>query len=205
MVAPGDDFPARQEHRPGRAAAVSSHPAQAAGALLEDRRASLALRSFAAGVFGIAFLWPSISDIAVIRLFAAYAFVDGVLALASGGWGASYRLGWPLLIGGCVGLVGAGAVYLSPAISLPMLIDVATLWAIGIGLAFTAAAATLRESDGDQLFLLSAIASLVFGRALLSQIPIDTIVLSAWLGLYTLTMAVLLLKLTLKHYRLMLL
>lgn len=205
MVAPEGDFPVRPEHPSGRAFFASSQPALTAATLLGEWRSSLALRSVAAMVFGFAFLWPAISDATLIRLFAAYAFVDGILALAPGGWGLSYRLGWPLLIGGCIDLVGAGAAYLWPGMTLPALLDITAVWAIASAFAFTLAYAALRDADDDQRLLLGGIAALLFGRALLSQIPIDVIVLSAWMGLYALTMSVLFLKLTLKHYRLPLL
>jgi len=205
MVAPEDDFPVRPEPRGGLALALFSQPAQSATELLQDRRSSLPLRAAAAFFFGIAFFWPEIDDAAVIRLFAAYAFVDGVLALSPGGWGLSYRLGWPLLIGGCIGLIGFGTAYLWPGMTLPLLSDVVAVWAIASAFAFALAYVALRAADDDQLFLLCAIASLIFGRALLSQLAVDAVVLSAWLGLYAMTMAVLFLKLTLRHYRLMLL
>ena len=56
-----------------------------ATALLDERRLSFALRSGAGILFAIAFLWPAMGDAALIRLFAAYAFVDGILVLSAGG------------------------------------------------------------------------------------------------------------------------
>jgi hypothetical protein len=52
--------------------------------LLHERRSSLALRSGAAALFAIACFWPTVTDAMLIKLFAAYAFVDGVLTLSSG-------------------------------------------------------------------------------------------------------------------------
>ena len=186
-----------------RALLGSSEPALSADALLRDWRSSLAFRALAAMVFGFAFLWPALPEAMVVRLFAGYALVDGILTLTTGGWAPSYRLGWPLLIGGCIDIVGAGAVYLllPSGMPLPLLANIAMIWAIASGVALTLASATLRHSDTDHLFLAGGIASLVFGRALLSQLATDPIVLSTWMGLYALTMAVLFLKLTLKHYR----
>ena len=154
----------------------------------------------AAFLFGTAFLWPGVTDAATIRIFAAYAFVDGILALAPGGWGMAFRLGWPLLIGGVIDLGGSVIAYVWPDMSLSALGGVAAGWAIASSFAFAAAYTTLHRSDRGQLFLLCAIASMVLGRALLSSIPLDAIVLSTWLGLYAMTVWVLLLKLTLKQY-----
>lgn len=207
MVAPEENYPARARQRSGPPFAVFASPPVAAGDLLRDRRVSLALRSLAALVFGLAFLWPHLPEAMLVRLFAAYAFADGMLALAPGGWAPPHRLGWPLLIGGCIDLAAGGAVYASLWSGMPpnVLGAIATVWAIAASAAFTLAYFALREWDRDQLFLLGGIASLLFGRALLSQLATDPVVLSAWLGFYALTMAVLFLKLTLKHYRVLLL
>jgi uncharacterized membrane protein HdeD (DUF308 family) len=200
MVAPDDDFPARPTHRRDRVIALLARPMQPGAELLQDHRMSLALRTLAAFLFGAAFLWPGVNDIATIRLFAAYTFVDGVLALSPGGWGWPFRLGWPLLIGGVINLAGSGITYVWPDMSLLALGDVAAGWAIASSFGFLAAYAALHRSDRTQLFLLCAIASMILGRGLLSSVPLDAIILSTWLGLYAMTVWVLLLKMTLRQY-----
>lgn len=200
MVAPDDDYPARPPHRLDRMLAFFHQPIQPAAELMQDRRLSLALRSLAAFLFGTAFLWPDISDAATIRLFAAYTFVDGILALAPGGWGTAFRLGWPLLIGGVVDLAGSGMAYIWPDMTLPALGEIAAGWAIANAFTFLAAYTTLHRFDRGQMFLLCAIASMILGRALLSDIPLDVMILSTWLGIYAMTIWALLLKLTLKQY-----
>jgi uncharacterized membrane protein HdeD (DUF308 family) len=204
MVAPENDYPARPVRRPNRVLAFFARPMQPASELLQDHRLSLALRAAAAFLFGTAFLWPGVTDGATIRIFAAYAFIDGILALAPGGWGTAFRLGWPLLIGGVVNLAGSGMAYIWPELTLPALGEIAAGWAIASSFAFLAAYTTLRRSDRNQLFLLCAIAAMILGRALLSHVPLDSIVLSTWLGIYAMTMWVLLLKLTLRQYSAML-
>ena len=207
MVAPQQDFPIWPGRRGVRALLGLAEPAQGARTLLYDRRAALAFRAAAALVFGLAFLWPDLHETMVPRLFAGYVLADGILALLPGGWGTLQRLGWPLLIGGCIDIAAAFAVYLALPSGMTMLLlgSIAMVWVIASGTAFTVACATLRQSDTEHLFLAAGIASLLLGRALLSQLATDSVVLSTWLGLYALTMAVLFLKLALKHYRLMLL
>jgi uncharacterized membrane protein HdeD (DUF308 family) len=200
MVAPEDDYPARPAHRLDRVLAFFHQPLQPAAELMRDLRLSLALRTAAAFLFGTAFLWPNLSGGATIRLFAAYTFVDGILALSPGGWGAAFRLGWPLLVGGVIDLAGSGVAYVWPEMTLPALSDITAGWAIASAFAFLVASATLHRSDRGQLFLLCAIASMILGRALLSPVTLDAIVLSTWLGIYAMTIWVLLLKLTLKQY-----
>lgn len=205
MVAPDDDFPARPSSRGGRVLVLLSQPAQPAADLLQDLRASLVLRMAAAFVFALGFLWPGISDAVVVRLFAAYAFVDGVLALAPGGWAPPFRLGWPLLIGGCIDLIASGIAFAWPEIAIPDLADLVAAWAVASSFAFAAACATLWRSEREELFLLCGIASLILGRALLSQLASEAIILSTWIGIYAMTISILLLKLALKNYRAMLL
>jgi uncharacterized membrane protein HdeD (DUF308 family) len=203
MLQPEDER-RRRLHDPANRTGVRFSPAPSAAALLGERRISLALRSGAALLFGLAFLWPTLSEAMLFRLFAAYAIADGILALAPGGW--AHRRVWPLLIGGCIDIAAAAAVYGWPGMTLTGLTNLAAIWAVAIAASFAAACWTLREADDEYLLLLSGIASLIFGRALMSQLAGgDVVVLSAWTGLYALTMAVLFLKLTLKHYRLMLL
>ena len=175
---------------------------QDAISLLHERRSPLALRSGAAVLFAIACFWPTITDAMLIKLFAAYAFVDGILTLSSGGWRLSCRSVWPLLIGGCVDLSAAVAAYAWSGATLLDLVNLMTIWAIALGTTFTIACATLRQADSDYLLLLSGIASGLFARALLSYTAADIVVISTWTGLYGLTLGILHLKLALQRYQL---
>ncbi len=174
-----------------------------AAEILSDRRHSFGLRSAAALLFAIGFLWPDLPQPALVRLLAAYAFIDGILALSPGGWRLPRGMAWPLLIGGCIDLVGAALVYAWPDLTPDMLASAITVWAVASGVALTLACIALRDGDTDHLLLLGGIASLVFGRSLMSQLANDTIILSTWIGLYALTMGVITLKLTLRHSRLL--
>jgi len=172
--------------------------------ILSDRRQSFGLRSAAALLFAIGFLWPDLPREMLIRLLAGYAFVDGILALAPGGWRLPRAVAWPLLIGGCIDLVAAALVCAWPDLTPDALASAIAVWALASGVALTFACIALRDGDTDHLLLLGGIASLVFGRALMSQLANDVIVLSTWIGLYALTMGVITLKLTLRHSRLLL-
>src|SRR4051795_10560258 len=104
--------------------------AEVSNPLLQEYRSSLALRSGAAVLFGIACLWPTITDTMLIKLFAAYAFVDGILTLSSGGWALANRSVWPLLAGGCVDLAAAVAAYAWSGTTLLDLVNLMTIWAV---------------------------------------------------------------------------
>lgn len=170
--------------------------------LLQEHRSSLALRSGAAVLFAIACLWPTITDAALIKLFAAYAFVNAVLALSSGGWVSSRHAVWPILLGGCVDLVAAVTAYAWPGMTLVDLVNLLTVWTVALAITFVIGSVTLRKVDQDYLLLLCAIASGLFARALLTCTGADTVVVSTWMGLYGLTLGILLLKLTLQQYQL---
>jgi uncharacterized membrane protein HdeD (DUF308 family) len=173
---------------------------EGATALLDERRLSFALRSGAGILFAIAFLWPAMGDAALIRLFAACAFVDGILVLSAGGWSPRSRCVWPLLLGGCADIVAATAAYAWSGLTLLGLINLMAIWAILLASSFAAGWAALRQSDGNYL-LLSGIAGGLFGRALLSYTAGDVVVIATWMGLYALTVGVLLFKLSLRLYR----
>jgi uncharacterized membrane protein HdeD (DUF308 family) len=176
-------------------------PAADANALLDQRRLSLALRSGASMLFAVAFFWPTLTFPTLGKLFAAYVFVDGILTLSPGGWRLAQRAVWPLLLGGCVNVAVAAAVYVWPAMTLSEFGRLLVVWAIAVAASRTVGCATLREADPDYLRLAGGIAAGLFGRALLSPAAGDAVVLSTWLGLYALTLGILLFKLTLQRFR----
>jgi len=152
-------------------------------------------------LFAIAFLWPTLTQDDLAPLFAAYAFVDGALALSPGGWRLPYRRVWPLLIGGGVDIMAAIGAYVLPEMTLSVLVNLVMTWAVAFGGLLSIASFTLREADDEYLLLLCGIAALAFGRALLSQLAGDAIVFSTWTGLYALIFGIVMLKLTLKQYQ----
>jgi uncharacterized membrane protein HdeD (DUF308 family) len=202
MPPPQDEVPVRLGSRKQQAAALPPEPALSAFAVMQTCRLSLALRSVAALCFGIGFVWPSLTQTTLDWLFAGYAFLDGVLAVSAGGWTIGAYRAWPLLVGGGLSIVGGAVAYVWPSMTLLALGNISAVWAVAIGAGFLATYAAVREADHRHLFFLCALAALVFGRALLSQLADDVIILSTWMALYTLTISVLFLKLTLQHYEL---
>jgi uncharacterized membrane protein HdeD (DUF308 family) len=183
-------------------ARYSEAPDSLAGnALLDERRLCFALRSGAGILFAIAFLWPAIGDAALVRLFAAYAFLDGILILSTGGWSPRSRCVWPLLLGGCADVMAATAAYAWPGMTLLGLVNLIAIWALVLGTSFAVAAVVLRRVEGNYLLLLCGVASGLFGRALLSYTGGDVVVIATWTGLYALTLGILLFKLSLQLYR----
>src|SRR4051794_6098310 len=122
---------------------------------------AVALRGLAGILFGIiTFVSPGISLAALVLLFGAYAFADGVLSVVS----AVRRRGadrWLLLLlQGIVG-IGAGVVtLLLPGITALALLFVIAAWALVSGVLQLAAAIRLRKViSGEWLLGLSGVLS----------------------------------------------
>src|SRR5712692_1803691 len=124
------------------------------------------LRGVAGIIFGlITFLAPGISLAALVLVFGAFAFADGLLAIVS----AIRRRGerdrwWVLVLEGLVG-IGAGVVTLIwPGITALALLYVIAAWALVTGGLEIAAAIRLRKViTGEWLLVLTGIASVALG------------------------------------------
>jgi uncharacterized membrane protein HdeD (DUF308 family) len=158
----------------------------------------IALRGLAGILFGIiTFVAPGITLAALVLLFGAYAFVDGVLAIVSTvrRRGTSERWGM-LLLEGVVG-VAAGLVTLFwPGITALTLLYVIAFWALLTGVLEVAAAIRLRKvMTGEWLLALSGVASIVFGVAVAFFPAAGALALVIWIGAYMLVFGALLVAL----------
>lgn len=132
----------------------------------------LALRGGLAIVFGVAaFVWPGITLAALVLLFGAYAFVDGVLMLSLGLIAAGEREnGWPLALGGILGIAAGVLTFVRPDATALALVYVIGGWAIFTGLLQIVAAIRLRDViDSEWLIGVSGVLSIVFGGVVLAQ------------------------------------
>lgn len=132
----------------------------------------LALRGTLAIVFGAAaFVWPGITFAALVLLFGAYAFVDGVLMLTYGLVAAgNNENGWPLALGGILGIATGVLTFVRPDVMALSLVYVIGAWAILTGLLQIVGAIRLRDIiDSEWLIGLSGALSIVFGALVLAQ------------------------------------
>jgi uncharacterized membrane protein HdeD (DUF308 family) len=117
----------------------------------------LAVRGVVAVIFGLlALIWPEITLLALVLVFGAYAFVDGVFALVAAVRGRQLAGGsraW-LVLEGLLG-VGAGVVaVLWPDITALALLWVIAVWAVLTGVLEILAAVRLRRVlDNDGLLV----------------------------------------------------
>src|SRR4051794_19861430 len=80
---------------------------------------ALVLRGVAAVLFGLAAIfWPGITLLSLVLLFGAFAFIDGVLAIAAAITGASRQTRWwVLVLEGIAGIAAAVAAAVWPGIT----------------------------------------------------------------------------------------
>jgi uncharacterized membrane protein HdeD (DUF308 family) len=131
-----------------------------------------ALRGTLAVIFGVvAFAMPGVTFEALVLLFGAYMFVDGILVFSFGlmvaGDGGQW---WPLVLGGILG-IGLGVLtFARPETTGLALVYVAGFWAIVTGLLEIVAAIRLRQViSGEWMMGLSGVLSIIFGILVVAQ------------------------------------
>jgi uncharacterized membrane protein HdeD (DUF308 family) len=127
---------------------------------------ALLLRGIAAVIFGlVAFLWPGATGVALVLLFGAYAFVDGVFALISAIRAAESHERWiAFAVEGIIGIIIAAITFFNPAITAIALYWTIAVWAVLTGILELVAAFQLRKLvPGEWLLILGGAASIAFG------------------------------------------
>jgi uncharacterized membrane protein HdeD (DUF308 family) len=162
---------------------------------------ALLIRGIAAVVFGVlAFAWPGATIVAIIILFGAYAFVDGVFAIVAAiRAGQSHERWWPFLLEGIVGIVIAAIVYFEPHVAAFALYLTVAIWAFLTGILELAAAVQLRKHIANEIWLiLGGIFSLLFGILLLWQ-PLTGAIAIVWvIGAYAIMFGIAMIALSLR-------
>ena len=160
---------------------------------------ALALRGLAALAFGIlAIFWPGITLLALILLFAAYAIVDGVLAIASGLRRDTDRRSpdWFMILAGIAGIIAGIVAVVLPGITTLVLLIVIAAWAIVTGVAELAAAYQLRDViRGEWLLALNGVLSIAFGILLVVFPGAGALAVVLLIGVYAIVSGVMLLAL----------
>jgi uncharacterized membrane protein HdeD (DUF308 family) len=136
-------------------------------------------------VFGvITFFRPGLSLAALVLLFGAYAFVDGIFAImsairrrtGSGPW-------WVLSLEGMAGIAAGVMTLVWPGLTAIALLYVIAAWALVTGAFEIAAAIRLRKIINDEwLLVLSGLASIALGVLLMLLPGPGALVLVLWIG-----------------------
>jgi uncharacterized membrane protein HdeD (DUF308 family) len=160
---------------------------------------AVAVRGLVALVFGVvAILWPGLTLLTLVLLFGAYAFVDGVFAIASGIRGDEMGdRNFLLILGGIVGLLLGIVAVMWPGITALILLSIIAAWAVLTGLAEIAAAVRLRnEMRREWVMALNGVLSLAFGLILFAFPGSGALALVWVIGWYAIISGVILLVLS---------
>lgn len=155
----------------------------------------LAARGALAVMFGLAVLtWPSITLGELVLAFGAYAFIDGLGAIACAlRVAALSRAGWPLVAEGVVSSALGVIAWVSPLIPWALLYLIAS-WGVITGVLELVAAARLREEITNQWLLgLSGASSVLLGLLILAIPAAGTIHVVRAIGIYAAVFGALLL------------
>ncbi|ALR19949.1 HdeD family acid-resistance protein [Sphingobium baderi] len=160
------------------------------------------LRGIAAILFGVlTFLWPSLSLLSIVLLWGAFAFVDGILAIATAfmtkrpGGGSRWWMGLVGLLGVAAGLL----TFFAPAVTAFGLLLYFSAWLIAMGLLQIIGAIRLRKAiDNESMLALSGLASVILG-ALLIGYPLTGLLSVAWMiGIFALIVGIFYIGLSLR-------
>lgn len=166
--------------------------------LLAQNWWTLAVRGIVAILFGIsAFIWPHLTALALVILFAAFAFVEGVFAfVAAFRWGLAGSRRLLLFLMGLLGLaVGIGAV-MYPGITALAIVALVAWWAIVTGVLQIVVAVEMRKViENEWLLVLGGIFSTIFGILLLWRPLAGILTLALLFGFYALLYGVMMLSL----------
>ena len=158
----------------------------------------IVLRGVAGVIFGlIAIVAPGISLAALVLVFGAFAFVDGILALVSAvrRRGVSDRW-WVLLLQGLAGVATGVVTVVWPDLTTLALLYLIAAWALVIGALEIAAAIRLRKViTGEWLLALGGVAAIGFGVLLMLLPEAGALAVILWIGAYTFVSGVLLIAL----------
>lgn len=159
------------------------------------------LRGVAGVLFGLVTLFaPGISLVALVALFGAYAFVDGVLALVS----AVRRRGahtpwWALVLHGIVGVAAGVVTFFWPGLTALALLFLIAGWMLATGALSIAAAIRLRKAiEGEWLLALAGVASMAVGLMVALFPGAGALAVVLWIGAYALLLGGLLIALSIR-------
>jgi uncharacterized membrane protein HdeD (DUF308 family) len=153
---------------------------------------SLILRGVLAVIVGIiAIAWPSVTVLALVILFAVYAFMDAGFQFvrAFSGRTAGPVIGHLLL--GLIDLAAGIVALVWPSPTALVLVIVVAIWAFIAGFLELFAAFQTGETAGTRaLFILGGLVSIAFGVVLVARPDMGAVALALLFGLYSLIFGV---------------
>jgi len=153
----------------------------------------LALRGVLAILFGVlVFFLPILGWVLLIASFAAYAFVDGVFAIAASSGHAGGRRWWALMIEGLLGIAAAAITLIWPVVAGEILFFIIAGWAIATGIFQIVMAIRLRKViEGEWALALGGVLSVLFGVTLALFPGPGSLAIALLIGAYSVAFGVL--------------
>ena len=158
----------------------------------------LALRGVLGILFGIvAFVWPGATLAALILVFGAYVFIDGIFAVIAGiGMRRQMDRWWLIVLEGAAGIILGVLTFRSPDTTALILLTLIAAWSIVTGIFEIATALRIRTViENEWLMILSGVVSIVFGALLIAQPGAGGIAIVWLIGAYALIFGILMLVL----------
>ena len=159
----------------------------------------LLLRGVLGILFGIgAFVWPGATLAALILVFGAYVFVDGIFAVVAGiGMRRQLSLWWLVVVEGLAGIILGVLTFRSPDTTALILLTFIAAWSIVTGIFEIATAVRIRTMIANEwLLILSGVVSIIFGILLIAQPGAGALSIVWLLGAYALLFGILTLMLS---------
>jgi uncharacterized membrane protein HdeD (DUF308 family) len=153
---------------------------------LADRWWVFLIRGIAGVAFGIiALVYPGSALVALTILFGAYAFIDGIFALAAAFTGVAGSRWWALLLEGILGLVVAFIVWTQPVYSTVVLVYAVAIWAVITGIIEIIAGFQLRDVvNNEWLYILAGVVSIIFGILVFRDVGAGAVAIAWTIGIY---------------------
>lgn len=150
------------------------------------------IRGVLAVLFGIvAFLLPGVTMLSLVLLFAAYAFTDGVFAIAAAVMAAKGHERWGLLIlEGLVDIAAGVTAVMWPGLTVIVFVTLVAFWALLSGGLLLAASFKVDADHGRWWMALGAVVSILYGVALIIAPLVGAVVLTWWIGAYAIVFGI---------------
>ncbi|KQY35215.1 hypothetical protein ASD38_01180 [Caulobacter sp. Root487D2Y] len=162
------------------------------------------LRGLAAILFGaLALLWPHLTLVILVILYAVYALSDGVFALAEALRGGGIVPRWWLVVIGVANLVAGVAALAWPALTAILLIILIGVSAVARGLFEIIGAVHMRKViDNEWMLIASGTISVLFGAGVVLAPRAGALALAWLIGVWAIALGVLIVALALRLRRL---
>lgn len=164
----------------------------ARNAMLANNWWLVALRGVLAILFGIvAFVVPAAAILGLVLIFAAYSIADGISNIILAWRGARKRERWGLLLlNGLLGVAIGVIAAVWPGITVVAFVMMVAAWSLLSGGLMLGAAIGLKISHGRWWLVFGGAISLLYGILLLVSPLIAALVLTWWMGAYSLVLGV---------------